>query len=40
MKNKDNKWKKRKEYIDDPDKPRAYLVSFAGWMPNDRLKND
>ena len=32
MKDRESIWKKRKECLEDPEKPRAYLVSFAGWM--------
>lgn len=30
-------WKKRKEYLDDPEKPHGYLVSVSGWIPGDKL---
>ncbi len=37
MKDRDSIWKKRKEYLQDPDKPHGYLVAIAGWFPGDKL---
>lgn len=34
---KSDKWEKRKEYLDDPEKPHGYLVSVSGWIPGDKL---
>lgn len=38
MKDQNRKWKKRKEYLQDPEKPRGYCVGCMGLFPDELLE--